>query len=623
MKASTVPQVYRWLMLAAGGVCGAAFFVARSPGASAALLFFGSGIVAMSLGQFASATAMIPVANLRRAASAVAMLSSGIYYLVHGGSKALLVLAWIGVVWGGLGFFNSAKRVIGDFFALKGVFLAFQEGKPLSIGIPLVYVVGEPGLGNFVGNRLAAQIAQALFRYRYRSGGSVLAEGERIASKYRFARRLKVEGRLLAHFLVSDSTRQYSSEFRDWLVRHVSALVIVKLDGPVASGPSPTSEREEYYRQATDGSLLCPGPTSSIGICLQAAKTTETLGAHHKEMRADLNLRLNWGPSVGRMEDVIAPVVDCLAATAIPLAIADSNLAETLRATIPQLAESGMPPISDAYLRVRRARSDVERFLASMDAIEVMIRLSVLVSIIDLWSHTNLISIKELIRPTLGNWVSMLRRLSELAGKRPKMCAEIQNLWQLRTWPCQHHLMATAAQHELPLEPKRDVTQLEWLAWFTEFRNTTKGHGIIEERGVAFLWANLHETFVTLCAHCRWLALDSGLMVQGDDGHEYRLMGWMRNGRRVSPGPGIRFPDGVQRPILRVATGGSVHLYPFLAVEARSVLVWDGMDVKEQQLQMLNYSEGRRQEAPLLVPNVADAFDAWTRANKSPESGPG
>ncbi|MBZ5625126.1 MAG: hypothetical protein LAQ69_41445 [Acidobacteriia bacterium] len=351
MKASTVPWLNRLLLLGVGGLFGVGFLVAHSPGAKAAFLFLGSGIVAMSLAQFASATAMIPEANLRRAAAAIAMLTSGTYYLVNGESKALLVLGWIGVAWGGLGFYVAAQRVVTDFFALKNVFLAFRQGKPLSIGIPLVYVVTEPGLGTWVGNRLSAQIAQALYRFRYRSGGSVLAGSEHITSKYKFARHLKVKERLLAHFLVSDSTRQYSSQFRDWLLRRVSALITVRLAGTTAGGTSDIFQEEEFNRQASQGSLLCPGPTFSITIYAQAARGTETAKEHLRGTVADQNLRLDWGVSVGRMEDLVAPIVDRLAATAIPMTVADSQLPEALQITIPLLAESGTPHHSPAALR--------------------------------------------------------------------------------------------------------------------------------------------------------------------------------------------------------------------------------------------------------------------------------
>ena len=107
----------------------------------------------------------------------------------------------------------------------------------------------------------------------------------------------------------------------------------------------------------------------------------------------------------------MAPVIQRIAATSIPMAISDAHLSDEIRPMIQRIAEAGNPFVSDCYLRLRLSQSDVERFNALIDAFEALIRFTDAVLLVNRWKHDDDTFSKQLTRMplTFGQWVKLLK----------------------------------------------------------------------------------------------------------------------------------------------------------------------------------------------------------------------
>jgi hypothetical protein len=159
-------------------------------------------------------------------------------------------------------------------------------------------------------------------------------------------------------------------------------------------------------------------------------------------------------------------------------------------------------------------------------------------------------------------------------------------------------------------------SHLDWLEWFNDFRNQTKGHGVLEEKAVAPFWHNLHETFLKMVAQMRFLTISSELVVNYSTSKEMCLKGWMRNGYRniysYSSTSSIQpFSNSLSYTYLESPHGQVLHLYPLVIVRSGEALIWDAIRKKEQTIEFLNFASWKRQSIPFSVFPETHPYKIW------------
>jgi hypothetical protein len=295
-------------------------------------------------------------------------------------------------------------------------------------------------------------------------------------------------------------------------------------------------------------------------------------------------------------EDFIAPLTDRLAITSVPNATSDERLPEDLLRSIAQIATLGFPVVADCYLRVRLARSDVERFVALLDAIECLVRLSAVTIIASRSAFevhdpdpANLLKTKGL---GLGTWVgclkALVRPLLKKVGDTPEEL-KFTEFWGTGQCETQKQLGEKVKKWGV-LGPK-GPTQLDWLQWMTDVRNATKGHGALIESEVRDLWHCFHEIFLFMNLRLKDLTLSSQLAILLSNDVTI-LSGWRR---------GVLQPKSDAQPtqvheLLQVELRlpkKTVLLGRYILVRDRQVFIWDGL-TKDSKYLYLDYSSGER-----------------------------
>ena len=235
-----------------------------------------------------------------------------------------------------------------------------------------------------------------------------------------------------------------------------------------------------------------------------------------------------------------------LAGTCVPLRQLDSALGPELARLIHKLAESGLAPLADAYLRFRLSSSDVERFFCLLDCFEVLIKYSVFV----LGGGEPEFATKRRSIATLGTWKTWLVQYlnsnnSTTSGSsagsdvsshdRRSFEGELCAAW--RRGVTEHVCDLTSALQRASIIDEVQIgsaTWSSWLSWLVEFRNVTKGHGGVDEKAVK-PWLHLfHAVLIDLISALCVLTLDTYLVGICHDGTEVQLRGWLRGKRRSS-----------------------------------------------------------------------------------------
>lgn len=601
------------------------FLLINAPGPKALFLFFASAFILVSLSYLVPTLSVsLSEGNLKRLGFSSAILISASYYLFNGNTVVWLSFGWIGAICGGLGFLSSLQRVALDFLVLKQIIVSYEASLPLEIGMPLVYVVAEPGFGVYVGHRLVAKTAHALLRFRYRPGSSLLfhtTELKKGGYIHRRVARVIDKGRILAYFLLSDSLRRYSKDFRNWLIRHASCIITVRLSHEFKDDLEGVSGKEDFDDQVSEGLLLSAGPTFGLTIVASNWQNIEITERESGSISADNNLQVKWGLSAVDMGDLISPLVQKIASTAIPMTMADSRLPPRLRSLSRSLANKGIPPISDSYLRSRLAESDVERFLNLMDSIEAIIRMSVIALLVARWANKDIVLKKDISQRvlTLGTWAGLLKKVTSPNYPESQPFSELIDFWNSNILYSQSKLITNVGEIDLPFNIHQSsiVTQKDWLGWLVNFRNLTKGHGIIEEKGIAVVWEDLHEIFLDILSRLKLLFFDSTLQSLVSSGEKVALRGWMRNGRRPEGRSTMAAFSGKAGAFLKPPEGKMLSLYPFVVLKLNEVLVWDGFNSKENRLELLNYSKGQREVFSHYATGELDLFEIWKNAGVS------
>lgn len=549
---------------------------------------------------------VIPQGHSKRLISATALLSSAIYYAISGKIIVFVVFSWWLIVLGALGFLSAIQGIIIEGRVLRGLLKRYKKKTSEKCVFPFVFVLAEPGLGVWFGNRLITKTICSLVKHRYFSTSEDLILPQ--FYKHRHSYLWKYRYHMPMAFLISESVRRYPSEFKEWLTSQAAAFIVVRTSMKVHE---PLEHR--FNERAEHGYRLSPGPTFMVHLRspIGDIDLPEDMADHKVDCIAKVRGR--------HLDAVIAPLVDRLASTAFPTAVSDIRLSENSRYLIQEIASSALPPLADCYLRFRLARSHVERFLCLLDGIECLIKCSVIFMLVEQWHHFDTHVNKKMLtgKPTLGSWVKFLRRLVAHKIASCELYVDLCSYWGGHISEAQNCLIEKAIEKDLPLPRADTMSRLDWLKQFTNLRNVTKGHGTITEESIISLWHPLHEIFLEMISDLRPLTLSSVLGAKGQDDKWIPLKGWFRGGRRVGSEP-IKAPLEHYMPTaLKLPSDQIIPLFPLVIIQNNSVFLWDHLEEKAGVIELLDYTSGNRHQLPCSKFIDVDPYKAWKLSSQS------
>lgn len=551
----------------------------------------------------------LPEGHFKRLASSLGMLTGGIYYIIFGASTVWIALAWILSIIGFLSMITALQRIWVETALIGKLITAYRQAVPPNLPVPLVYIHAEPGLGVYLGQRLVAKVMKSLWEHKYlspKSGLSVYAGSKRLDSwRGRYLWRVRQRGMML--FVVSDSVRRYSVDFRKWLASQVAAFIVLR-----TTLGTDESYAEYFEEEAKNGCYICPGPTFTLFI--------QPLGKGKviSSFDSDEVIESSWGFQDRSLESAIAPLSNRLASTALPITASDSRLSPEIRPTIQQIATEGLPMVANSYLRFRLAQSDVERFLSLLDCIESLIRSSAIVLLINQWNKANVHTTgKRLLgKPlTLGSWVYLLENLTN-STLEDGLDNEICSFWKSEVFQVQKRLINKVDETGLYSLNWKGSSQLDWLKWFTDLRNVTRGHGVVEEESLAPFWHVLHEIFLEMVSRLRFMVLSSHVVAIEPSGKEILVQGWLRGKHQY--GLNQTYSEQELLASLELPSGQKVLMYPLVVVKERNVLVFDHLGTQENTIVFFDYKSGEFKQ--LLIPQFSDTdlYRVWMSKKAQP-----
>jgi aryl carrier-like protein len=548
----------------------------------------------------------LPEGHCNRLASSVGIFSAGLFYILHGQSIVWIALSWILLLWGIWGSISALQGILIEGKVLQSLLKAYKKREIPNLPMPFIYVLAEPGFGVYLGHRLITKTICSLAKHRYFPAESKLHlprfDDERDSFLWKYRRHIAMS------FLVSDSIRRYPISFRKWLASQAAAFMVVHSSLPIAESLVKT-----FNNEATSGYQICPGPTFTIYI--RHNQDHRTLSS---VIKPDQNIEYIHGIGGLQFDTVIAPLVNRLASTAFPISVSDARLTKKMRPLIQEIATYALPPIADCYLRLRLAQSDVERFLSSLDCIESLIRCSVIVLLANRWSYIGTdVSNKQLAGrpPTLGDWINLLQKLTTIVVPNELdrgLCA----FWKGDMFQVQAELINEVNKTGLPLADSRRSNQLDWLEWFRDLRNVTRGHGVVEEKSVAPLWHFFHQTILELISALQPLILSSILVATEPNGKQVSIQGWYKGKNRTK----LKFQDSQEHPVvtaLKLPSGQLLQLYPLVIVHSNNVFVWDRLRKEERAIEFLNYVSWERKQLAFSEFSDSDPYKIWEKVKDS------
>lgn len=303
---------------------------------------------------------------------------------------------------------------------------------------------------------------------------------------------------------------------------------------------------------------------------------------------------LNRNPSENIL---IADTAKLIANSTAEVAYSDSRLSQQSSAVIHSLQHSGLRPVAQAYLRVRLANSNIERFLCLMDAIELLLRLSVFLLLTTLWTQKEYDAEleKKLCRASLGGWLEVLRQL--LQKPVSPFGKALAAAWNEPLFSTAKQLISEINEAGLTTWKNSARTWLSWLDWFVFLRNKTRGHGLVDDNVIGNLWHLLHETFLDLVRNLDILTIRGKFVAS--EGREVK--GWTRFCKKYKFPEKISVTDEKLKSLFfesEMQGGQRLRLHPFVLLYEESVLVWNSRKLmKKDQIyansaEYINYNTG-------------------------------
>lgn len=549
----------------------------------------------------------LPEGHCKRFAVSLSWFPGGLYYVLYGQSIVWIALAWILILIGFWAMVGALQRILIENALLRRLWKTYRQSALPDLPVPFAYIHAEAGLGVYFAQRLVAKIMKSLWEHQYlspKSGLRVYMPQGNIENWWRrYLWKYRQRGMIL--FLVSDSVRRYPGDFRKWLASHAATFILVCT--PAGTIDSYTKSFEE---EVDSGYHLCLGPIFTIWV------RPFGKGTFLPRYKCDQVLESSWGLQDRSLGSVVAPLSNRLASTVLPIAASDSRLNRETRLVIQEIAVYAVPPVANSYLRFRLAQSDVERFLSLLDSVESLLRFSVIVLLINRWIKTDRDKrIEKLIRSplTLGSWIHLLQNLTK-STVRDKLAEEICCFWKAKIFQTQEDLINKVTETGLYSIDCRGYTQLNWLEWFRDLRNVTRGHGVVEESSIAPFWHILHETFVEMVSALRSLILSSYLVAAEPSGREIVLRGWFRDKSQYDLD--YKSSEDEMLVFLKLGSIQKLLLYPFIIIREHNVFIFDHLRTKDRAISFLDYRSGECRQFPFSdVPEI-DLYEVWNRKNQ-------
>ena len=525
----------------------------------------------------------------RNLSGSIAMIAASIYHLAYSSSILWKAFAWLCFAYALLAFVTSGMRVFIDSIVLIHLKRSYARGVAPNYYLPTLYVVGEPGRGAWAANRLVGRLGRALWQEHYLRGGSSLIRSHDLRTRLakRFTETLALRGRISVYCIESAALGSQTQGLRSFLIGTAHAFVAVTLAPAWREAPASRDDANTlwsaFWDETEEGWLHCSGPTFEIQINPFGASPVRSAE------RADTFVGLPW-PSLGRsLNDAVAPVLQRIANNCVPMARADSSLDDLAREVSRRLGRYALPPIADAYLKVRLAQSDVERLNSLLDAIEALVRFAAVALLVEHWSQGSLINKPELntrrVQPlTFGGWQHVLSLALSDSPTPSLMGTEVRRFFHSDITPCQLQLKESVAAAGLGPSEVPFSSQSQWVKWIVWLRNMTKGHGPVDENLAGRLWEDLHTGILAMAAGLDYLVTKSALVVLRADAAQL-LGGWYRGGKRAFAEPldsqarsNIRLVTDQMSSLvyLRSPNREILPLSPLIQCDSDDVLMWSG-----------------------------------------------
>lgn len=387
----------------------------------------------------------------------------------------------------------------------------------------------------------------------------------------RFTRWLSIalsQLQILPFIVTSAAVAGQSENFRKWLATYAASVIIV-------------SHPRNSTKVKRDASIYS---ASALGLVLNLEAT--------------------------RSRSSAARFTDVLTANIIPISNSDSRLPMELRHVTKSLAYSGLRPVADSYLRFRSAQSDVERYLGLLDSVESLIKMSAIVLLSTKWEEGPTPQLSEkLIRPSLGHWIELLRTLIQIPYDS-ELCLCITDFWQRPLHSVPKRLIDESKGSGLDWKGELPRTHMHWVNWFVWLRNTTRGHGSIEEQKATALWHTFHETFLHMVDGLNELTLWSSLERLELDDSSTEFRGWHRSNEHDTPLNEFVWDNQTNffgiTPRTDQAT--PILLFPLCVEGTGRILVWNSV-----RGNAVEYTDYRTGELPTLSFGETNPRTLWER----------
>lgn len=239
-----------------------------------------------------------------------------------------------------------------------------------------------------------------------------------------------------------------------------------------------------------------------------------------------------------------------------------------------------------------------------IDSIEALVRLSAIVLLARRWEEEEPPEISsKLFRPSLGQWVEILRGL--VAGPiQTELEESIKQFWIRLPHQLPLSLIDESKDSGINWKGQTPRNHLHWLDWFVWLRNTTRGHGSIEEEIAGNLWHGFHETFLYLVVGLKELVIKSTFERQAGNDIWVALKGWQRSNVPEESASNVPGSHLFLTPNLPEAT--SILIFPLAIEQSRSILLWN--NIRGKSVEYLDYGSG---QLTTVTYSMTDAHGLW------------
>jgi len=195
-----------------------------------------------------------------------------------------------------------------------------------------------------------------------------------------------------------------------------------------------------------------------------------------------------------------------------------------------------------------------------------------------------------------------------------KLDEYICSFWKGEIFREQKELISKVTETELYSIDCKGSSQLNWHEWFTDLRNVTRGHGVVEETSIAPFWHVLHEIFLAMVSGLRPLILSSYLVAVEASGKEIVLRGWLRV--KLQHDLDRKFSEHEMLAFLKSPSNQMLLLYPLVIIKEHDVFVFDYLRTKEGAIAFLNYISGERRQLQFSEFPEIDPYKIWNWKNR-------